>query len=181
MAARGSGMIFHELVTTEAGFLDAVAGLSEAQARFKPAGDVWSVLEITEHVTRAEHGAFRMLQRMVAGAPASPEERAATKGKDMKVTAVLFDRSTRRDAPEGVRPTGRWGTLAEAAEAFQVTRQDVLRWLESQQQDLRGWTGAHPVLGQLDGKQWLLFMVAHCERHSRQILELKGREDFPLG
>ena len=31
-------------------FLDAIAGLSEAQWKFKPAPDRWSIAEIAEHV-----------------------------------------------------------------------------------------------------------------------------------
>jgi hypothetical protein len=53
-------------------------------------------------------------------------------------------------------------------------------WLERTVVDLRGFCAPHPALGLLDGKQWLLFVAAHVERHTRQILEIKEQPGFPV-
>jgi hypothetical protein len=37
----------------------------------------------------------------------------------------------------------------------------------------------HPVLGPLDGYEWILAAAAHSERHTKQILEVKADPNFP--
>jgi hypothetical protein len=44
--------------------------------------------------------------------------------------------------------------------------------------DLREHVSESP-LGMLDGYEWLLFIGAHSERHTKQILEVKANPDFP--
>ena len=47
-------------------FIEAVTGLSNTQARFKPSEEEWSILEITEHMVWAEQigicGMFRAIE-----------------------------------------------------------------------------------------------------------------------
>jgi hypothetical protein len=91
----------------------------------------------------------------------------------------MRDRSRRRDAPDAVRPTGRWPTPAEAIAAFDQTRTDTIRTLEKETRDLRDYCAAHPGLKMLDGYQWVLFVIAHTERHREQIAEIKAEPGFP--
>jgi len=78
-----------------------------------------------------------------------------------------------------VTPTGRYADPAEAAAAFESARSGLLEWLAATALDLRAFGAPHSRLGLLDGKQWLLFAAAHCERHTRQILETKKDPRYP--
>lgn len=46
--------LLEEVAQAQARFLASVSGLSPAQAAFKPEPARWSILEITEHIVRAE-------------------------------------------------------------------------------------------------------------------------------
>jgi len=57
-----------ELRETRAIFLEAFAGISEAQSKFKPAPDRWSIAECAEHVALVEKG---MMSRITDQSDAS--------------------------------------------------------------------------------------------------------------
>jgi hypothetical protein len=172
-------LLANELVVTGKHFHDALAGLARDQWSFQPVPDIWSILLTAEHVALVEHSVARLLTERLAGMPLSEDQRQGQKTKDALVTAALFDRSTRITAPERVQPTGRYGDPGEAAAVFESERNAVLDWLSETELDLRGHGAPHPRLGLLDGKQWLLFSAAHCERHTRQIMELKKDPRYP--
>ena len=45
-----------DIATARATFLDAISNVSEVKAGWKPGPDVWSIIEITEHLFWAEQG-----------------------------------------------------------------------------------------------------------------------------
>ena len=69
------------LKKTEAAFLKSIDGLSEAQWKWKPAPDRWSVAEAAEHITKSED-LLRGAAEGTLKAPATPEFLAKTKGKE---------------------------------------------------------------------------------------------------
>jgi hypothetical protein len=95
------------------------------------------------------------------------------------VVERLKDRSRRMEAPEFVRPTGRWPSPAGAISAFKETREQMIGSLRRITSDLRDYCFPHPLLGTLDGHQWILFVVAHLYRHLEQIDEIKRSPGFP--
>src|SRR6266700_186020 len=68
------------LAESRAEFLAAIGGVSDAQWKWKPAADRWSVGEVAEHVVLAEAGQFAKVKAALA-APATPDWEAKTKGK----------------------------------------------------------------------------------------------------
>lgn len=172
-------LLAHELSATGEGFHAALVGLQADQWNFRPEEGVWSILEIAEHVALVEDGIARLLIEKLADKPLSEDERRGLKSRDTLVTTVLFDRKTRMPAPERIKPTGRYGDPMEAAAVFESTQARLLEWLEETPLDLRAHGSPHPMLGMLDGKQWLLFAAAHTERHTRQILEVKKDPRYP--
>lgn len=46
-------------------------------------------------------------------------------------------------------------------------------------QDLRDHAIDSPLGKKLDGYQWLLFIAAHSDRHTKQMLEVKADPAFP--
>ena len=72
---------------TEKAFLAAVEGVSDAQWTFKPAPDRWSIAETAEHNAVAEDLIWSRVRELMK-APANPEKRADTQGKD----TIIFEK-----------------------------------------------------------------------------------------
>jgi uncharacterized damage-inducible protein DinB len=168
-----------QLQATHDAFLQSISGLSEKQWRFKPAPDRWSVAEVSEHITVAESGIFGVIQQKVMTSPAAPEKRSEVAGKDEMVLKNVPDRSHKAQAPEFLKPTNRWANREELVKAFEGSRKATEDYVKTTNDDLRDHFMAHPVLGPMDGYQWILLISAHSERHTKQILEVKADPNFP--
>jgi len=165
------------LEQTRDGVVAAVKGLSDAQMKFKPAPDRWSVAETLEHITLAEDFLFQNITNNIMKAPAGAADRDTAK-IDAFVLSAIPDRSHKAQAPEPLRPTGRW-TPAETLDHFVQSRAKTIAFLQSTP-DLRAHVVNGPPLNQpLDAYDWLLFISAHSERHTKQILEVKADPNFP--
>jgi uncharacterized damage-inducible protein DinB len=160
-------------------FLQSIAGLSQAQWKFKPGPDRWSVAEVAEHITVSESTLFGLVQKQVMTSAAAPEKREQVKGKDEIVLQKVPDRSRKAQAPEFLRPTGRWASEADLTKAFEESRKATMDYVRTTSDDLRDHFMDHPALGPLDGYQWLLLISAHSERHTAQIEEVKADPNFP--
>src|ERR1700733_8282372 len=164
--------------TTRDNFLKSIAGLSQKQWTFKPAPDRWSVAEVAEHITISESSIFALVQKAMQS-PAAPEKRDQVKGKDEMILQRVPDRSHKAQAPEFLRPTGRWATEADLTKAFEDARASNMNYIRTTNHGLRDHFFDHPVFGTLDGYQWLLLLSAHSERHTEQIEEVKADPNFP--
>ncbi len=167
------------LQATHDAFLASIAGLSEKQWRFKPAPDRWSAAEVSEHIAVAESSIFGIVRQKFMAGPAMPEKRAAVKVTDEQVLKMVPDRTHKAQAPEFLRPTGRWANREEVTHAFEEARKATMDYVRTTQDDLRDHFGPHPVFGLLDSYQWILFISAHSERHTKQIEEVKADPNFP--
>ena len=165
--------------TTHDNFLKAISGLSQKQWTFKPSPDRWSVAEVAEHITVSESTIFGLVQQKVMQSPAAPERREQVKGKDELILEKMPDRSHKAQAPEFLRPTGRWATQAELTKAFEESRKSNMDYVRTTGDDLRDHFFDHPVFGTLDGYQWLLLISSHSARHTAQIEEVKADPNFP--
>ena len=165
--------------TTRDNFLKSIAGLSQKQWTFKPAPDRWSVAEVAEHITVSESTLMGLIQKQVMQSPAAPEKREQVKGKDEMILQRMPDRSHKAQAPEILRPTGRWATEADLTKAFEQSRQANIDYIRTTNDDLRDHFFDHPAFGTLDGYQWLLLLSAHSARHTAQIEEVKADPNFP--
>src|SRR3989475_995596 len=164
------------LTQTEDGVVAATKGLSEAQMKFKPAPDRWSVAETLEHIALAEDFIFQNVTDKIMKSPAGPADRDTAKA-DAMVLAMIPDRSHKAQAPPPLVPTGRW-TPSETLDHFVKSRAQTIAFLESTP-DLRQHVADSPLRQSLDAYEWLLFVSAHSERHTKQILEVKADPTFP--
>lgn len=164
------------LAETRVGVAEAIQGLSEAQFNFKPAPDCWSVAEVLEHISIVENAVLNGVRARLEKAPGPAAARDAQQ-VDAMVLAFVPDRSTKVKAPPHLMPTGQ-STPAAIIEHFQASRQQIVNWLKSDA-DLRGHVVDHPVLGALDGYEWILAAAGHSERHTKQMLEVKADPNFP--
>ncbi len=166
------------LESTKKGVLDATKGLSNAQWNFKPAPDRWSVAQVMEHLAAAEDMLRGLTQEQVMKTPAVPARDAEeTKKADDVVLAMVPDRSHKVQAPDPLQPTNRFGSPAAAQKHFVESRATTEEYLKNTT-GLRAHLWDSP-LGKLDGYEYVLFIAAHSERHTKQMLEVKADPDFP--
>jgi hypothetical protein len=172
------------LQQTRDGALGATKGLTQAQWSFKPAPDRWSIAEIVEHMVLVQDFVLGPVRQQLAKAP------AAGPRDDHRVDAIVIDqlpdRTAKFQAPEFVRPTGRW-IPAVAMDRLLKNYAQLTEYLEKTP-DLRQHAVDAPPLkavskgayDTMDGYQWILAAAAHVERHTKQILEVKADGNFPL-
>lgn len=165
------------LEKTRAGVLEATKGLSPAQWNFKPATNRWSVAEVTEHIAAAEDMLANMIQEKVMKAP------ARTGAEDVQAIDELVlqrvpDRTTKAQASEPLQPTNRFGSPKDSLKHFKESRAKTIALLKKTK-DLRQHAVDSPFGKKLDGYQWVLFIAAHSERHTKQINEVKADPNFP--
>jgi hypothetical protein len=165
------------LESTRKGVVDATKGLSPAQWNFKAAPDRWSVAEVTEHIAAAEDYIRGMVVEKVMVAPARPggEDVAAI---DAMIVQNIPDRSQKKQAPEPLKPTNRFGSPAGSLKHFLESRATTEDFL-TKTPDLREHAADSPLGKKLDGYEWILFIAGHSERHTKQILEVEADPNFP--
>lgn len=157
------------LEDSQAEFLEAVSGVTEAQAKAHPQAGRWSVLECVEHVVTVEERFFGRLEK-------APREGAPPVDKEHEgeLHARVKNRGARAEAPEPVRPIGRFTSLAQATEAFQTARARTIRFADQQGAALYSRAESHPRFGPLNGTEMLLIIAGHAQRHAAQIRELRS-------
>jgi len=166
------------LEQTRDAIVGATKGLSEAQWHFKPAPERWSVAECLEHIAVVEDFLFGIVTDKVMQAPVESVEGGDSKETDKLVLSMVPDRSQRFQAPEPVRPVGRWAGPEETLKHFLESRAHTLDYMK-QTPDLRAYAMDSPLGRKLDAYQWLLYISAHSERHTKQIREVMGDANFP--
>jgi ribosomal protein S15P/S13E len=167
------------LKQTQKDFLAATEGLSDAQWKFKAAPDRWSIAETAEHIAVTEQTIWELVSGKIMKSPAAPEKAVEAKGKDEIILTKIPDRSRKAQAPEQLKPTGRWATRAALVKDFEGKRAEEIAYLTATKEDLRNHFEEHPFLKTMDAYQWLIFNGAHCKRHTAQILEVKADPNFP--
>lgn len=166
------------LQSTEKDLLQEIKGLSEAQLKYKPAADRWSVEECVKHIATTE----QMLWQLTEGGikqPANPEKRSEIKMTDEQVVKMIEDRSTKRQTSDPLKPeNSTFKSMTEALASFQNARVKLTDYVKSTDDDLRN----HVItlqFGLLDSYQMILFMAAHTNRHTQQLREVKADAGFP--
>lgn len=165
------------LEKTRDGVIEATRGLSPAQLNFKPAPERWSLAEVTEHIAATETFLMNLVRTQVMTAPARTEP-VDVKAIDEFVVKAISDRSGKVKAPEPLVPTNRFNTPADSLQQFKDNRVKTLAFLK-ETRDLRDHALDSPLGKKLDAYQWVLFIAAHSDRHTKQMLEVKADPNFP--
>jgi hypothetical protein len=165
------------LESTRQGVVNATQNLSATQWTFKAAPDRWSIAECVEHIAAAEDYIRGMVTDKVMKAPPRPagEDVAAT---DALVLAQIPDRSHKAQAPDPLKPTNRFGSPEAALKHFLESRTITEDFMKNTP-DLREHAAMSPLGKNLDAYEFVLFIAAHSERHTKQILEVEADPKFP--
>lgn len=180
-APKDSKFLVDYLTQTQKDFLESIDGLSEAQWKFKPAPDRWSVAEVAEHIALSEETFNENITGKVLKTPAATaEQKAKTQGLDDKILQALPDRTNKYKAPEKLQPASKFASAKEAAKAFNARRDAIIDLAKkTPESELRSHVSGPSPMGDLDAYQWMLFMAAHSKRHTAQIAEVKADPNFP--
>jgi hypothetical protein len=155
-------------------FQKSVKGLSEAQWKFKAAPEKWSIAECAEHLATSESFIFGMATTDILKAPA-PLKRL-TEAEDQTLLKRMTDRSQRANAPEPLKPSGKYATPDEAVSALREARKKSVAWVKANREDLRAHFSDRV---KMDAYQAFLMMSAHVLRHTDQIEEVKRASGYP--
>jgi uncharacterized damage-inducible protein DinB len=169
MAPEERTEIVQNLERSRQEFLAAVAGLTDSQAKIRPDPERWSVLDCVEHVASVEERFLGFLQK--AEKLDTPR---IDKEKEAGLMVRIPDRSTRVKAPEPVWPTGRYTTLEQALDQFNIGRARSIQFAQERCDDLYCLASAHPRFGPMNGVEFLIIIAAHARRHAAQILETRA-------
>src|SRR5208283_254197 len=164
------------LESTKKDVLDATKDLSPAQWNFKPAPDRWSVAECMEHIAAAEDYIRGMVVEKVMLAPAVPGRDVVA--IDAAIIANVPDRTTKRQAPDEIKPSNRFGSPQGSIDHFVESRAKTEEFVKDTP-GLRDHAADSPAGTKWDAYEFVLLIAAHSERHTNQIKEVKADPNFP--
>jgi hypothetical protein len=173
--AERAALVAH-LERTAARFEKSISGLSDAQWNWKAAPERWSAAEAAEHIITSESFIRGPIEAMMKVEPAA--ELLVGARKEELLAAPMLDRSKKFQAPEPLKPAGKYKSSAEALAAYRAERQKTIDFVKTGG-DLRLHAQAHPIAGPLDAYGWVSFLAGHSERHTLQIEEVTADANFP--
>ncbi len=169
MSSQRKSAILAHLEENRTVFTSRVSSISESEASKSRGPGCWTILEIVEHVGRAEGGMLRLLQ---SARPVDTSLESAE--KEAELSRRIHSRENPASAPERVHPTGEFSSLAAALEAWSGARRATADFVVSWDVDLDFVTAKHPLFGVVSGYQYLLIMAGHAARHLAQIDEIRA-------
>ncbi len=167
------------LRTSRDKFMSAIDSVSAAQAKFKPAPEEWSILELAEHIAISDES-LRGLIRRALESPAQPELMEQVQANDFRYRREFRPHPKGvNKAPESMCPHHRFSTLADAAAEFNRQRDGTIAYAIETQDPLRDHISSHPVFGPMDAYQWLVACALHVENHAHQMEQVKLDPQYP--
>jgi len=163
---------------TKAKLFADVKGLSQNQLQYRVDSTRWSIAQCLEHIALAETYIWQYEQMMLRQ-PADPSKRSTMKFSNDQLIQAVTDRSKKFNAPEPLRPVGKFANSEDALKSFELRRDSTISYLETTQDDVKDHFIMHPVFGTMDIYQGLLLIAGHCARHTLQIEEVKASPNFP--
>ena len=165
------------LETTKKNIVDATRGLSDAQWNFRASPFKWSVAQCMEHIAASEDLLRQMAEGQIKQQTPQVADRDVKKTDD-RVLEVIPDRSRKFQAPEQLRPRNQFGSGEASLKHFLESRAKTVELMKTTP-DLRAHVVDSGLLGKIDAFERILFIAAHSERHTKQLLEVKADPKFP--
>jgi uncharacterized damage-inducible protein DinB len=151
--------------------LESFADVPADRLSRRAGADGWSVAEILEHLRMVEAGIARLISKRAGQARAA----GLSGEKSTESVFASFDQlATRLDtpvmqAPVSVQPRANVD-LSEALTGLETSREALrVAVAEANGLSLGEIKHTHPILGELDLYQWLIFIGQHEVRHRKQI------------
>lgn len=167
-----------KLKTSEKNLQQSIRGLSEAQLKFKPSENQWSVEGCVKHIAMTEQMLSSALEEAMKQ-PANAEKRSAIKVSDDELMNFMENRTNKVQTADPLKPENiTFANVEEAMAAFKLNREKLVRFAQDTKEDLRNHVVELPF-GSYDAYQMLLLMASHSARHTQQIEEVKASAQYP--
>lgn len=167
-------MLVEKVAVARREYLDQIQGYSEELAQWKPANDVWNIVENTEHLFWAEQGGivgmWKTIHAIREGKMPTTYESVH---RDMSIEEIIQQTWKEKEqvpvvaAPRFGGPLSFWhhslNSLQGVLNAFGKDLKD---------DELRIQAHPHPISGAMDFQQRLEFLVFHLNRHKAQVARL---------
>lgn len=166
--------VLEHLNTYHAELIDAVDGIPAPLRDREPAEGRWSVAGVLEHLAIVNES---IATRLSTALSVAREAGLAPEGEESSVLhrldiASIVDRGRPRTASEASQPSADVSATAALAH-YERSHSQVCSLVEEYDGLAIGSVQApHPIFGELDMYQWLLFVGAHEGRHADQIREI---------
>ena len=161
---------------TKEDYVKQLTGLSDAQLNFRAAEGRWTIAEVAEHITVVESALMGMFSAPMAAKTLKCED--VPRIADTALILAITNRMQKFQAPEQVRPNGRWKTREDLLASFEKTRAATVEYVTANKADLRS-TFVQSPMGTIDSFQGILFLTGHSERHLLQLKEVKADPNYP--
>jgi hypothetical protein len=173
-------VVVQHLERTRDAFVATTRDLSDAQYRFKPGPDAWSIGQIVEHVALAELRILDLMITKLPQAPAPSDAKLRGAARFARLDTTLPTREQRRIvAAEPLVPKGTWASPATSLAAFVEARGQSIAAAAAVDAGALEHVLPHRALGELDLEEWAYFLALHSARHTGQVLEIKAGPGFP--
>ncbi len=167
------------LQQTRQQYVDLLSSVNEAQWKYKASPERWSIAECAEHIALTEDEIHNGMRKNLDRPRPDSEALAKARAKDDRIIPEILDRSKKREAPPQIRPTGRWVSKDETLKNFLASRDRVIEYMRTTQDDLYGHLGGHATLGPITTYQWYIALSAHTQRHLEQAAEVTREPGYP--
>ena len=162
--------ILQHLQQSRTDLLDIIADISEEDFMKKSSDDVWSIAEVLEHLVLIDESLYNSILYKSQNIPETTPE-TTPNGKILHV--VPNPKYGKVTAPKHITPQTIYTSKSEANTAFNKSRDTIEEFTKTTDLPLERIAFCHFSLGLLNGKNWLVFIAAHCQRHIYQIQNLK--------
>ena len=156
---------------SRAGLLETAKRVHPSFAEIRPRTGAWSVAEILMHLAMVEGWVARLISRSVTlgkeqgvGSETSEESLLSSLDRFSITEPVVPVLTSERAIPP------RDSSIGEAFASLEASRRELREALrDADGMALSALTRPHPILGDINMYQWVLFVGQHDRRHTRQI------------
>ena len=166
--------LIRDVSTARTLYLNTINNITDVQACWKPAPEVWNVIEITEHLFWAEQGGILGMWKTIHAIREGHMERTfESPHKDMPIEQLI---SVTWQDKEKVPPVAapRLGGPLSFWKLSLDSLQPILSAFgnDLQEDELRVQAHPHPISGAMDFQQRIEFLRFHINRHREQVSQL---------
>ncbi|WP_052360710.1 DinB family protein [Oceanobacillus manasiensis] len=153
---------------TRAKLLSELSGLGDEELNKRPSSGGWSIGQVVEHVYLMESTVAQNIQYTL--------ENGSIKVVSAKPIELAVNRTKKVEAPEFVLPSESLKTAENLEQKLHTSHESIRTLYNSvDKTKLEEKAAIHPVFGEMNLLQWILFVGYHEQRHIEQIKEIKQR------
>jgi hypothetical protein len=163
-----------EVADARNNYLNRLEPITEQNAQWKPAPDIWNVIEITEHLFWAEQGGILgMWKTLHAIRDGKMERKYDSTHKEMSIEKIIELTWQPKEQVPAVAAPRMGGTISFWRESLK-SLQSILEAFGNDIKDdeLRVLAHPHPISGAMDFQQRFEFLRFHINRHDEQAYRL---------